>query len=200
MLIPLRTAQTLWSSSNPAQLPYGRRAVPKMPVPDGEDVSLRQAHAEEPTLLAGRCPLWSDLRRTAQVRFAHVPEELSPTWRLRGRLPTVSTSVRETQDFVRSPMHRSMPRAVPMPRENSLSDHSRGNMWLWPAPPGPPLQRGKSRRRCQGPATAATASSLTHTVNLRRGVLAARTQPFSGLSVGDRNQPLDDSLQRLHCW
>lgn len=114
-----------------------------MSVFDREDVSLRQADIEESTLLAGRCSLRADLRRTTHMRFPYMPEELPSAWRLRRRLSTLPASMWEAQDDVWSPVYGCLSCSIPLFREDALLDHNHGNMCLWPTPSGATLQRGQ---------------------------------------------------------
>ena len=76
-----------------------------MPLLDGEGVPLRQADAEERTLLVSRCAMWTDLRCTAEMRLPLLPEELPPARRVRGRYPALSTGMREDEVTLRTSLH-----------------------------------------------------------------------------------------------
>ena len=91
-----------------------------MSILDGEGVSVRKAGVEKRALLADRCTLRSSMRAAAQVWLSFLPEGLSSPGGLRRCNQTLQPALWKEQDDLRPPLHRAMPRAICVSREDTM--------------------------------------------------------------------------------
>lgn len=89
-------------------------------------------------------------------------------------------------------MHRPLSCPISMPRKDALLVHCHGDMWLWTASTATSLQCSESSD-IERTAAATAAVACVDSTDVRRRMLPTRAESISGIGLGRRNQPVDNS-------